>query len=87
MHAVTPGTRYVWGGPYEPRGPIWHSRRVTEDHAVIECRAALALPARQDRTVALRRVVATCGTARVDVSPQACGEFGRGLDACDVPEP
>ncbi|MEO9176392.1 MAG: glycoside hydrolase family 15 protein, partial [Gaiellales bacterium] len=68
---------YVWGGYYEPGSLIWHSRWVTEDNAVIECREALALPTRQDRAVVLRRVVALRGSARVQVSLQPCGEFGR----------
>ena len=42
-YAVTPSSRYVWGGYYEPGSLIWHSRWVTAD-ATIECREALAIP-------------------------------------------
>ena len=61
--------RFVWGGYYEPGSLIWRSRWVTGD-AIIECREALALPARPDRAVILRRVIARHGTARVHVDAQ-----------------
>jgi hypothetical protein len=54
-YAVTPNGRYVWGGFYEPGGLVWTSRWVTTD-AIVECREALALPARPDRAVILRRI-------------------------------
>ena len=41
-----PAGRFVWGGYYEPGSLIWRSRWVTGD-AIIECREALALPARR----------------------------------------
>ncbi|WP_301177301.1 trehalase-like domain-containing protein, partial [Actinomadura geliboluensis] len=41
--------RFVWGGYYEDRGLIWHSRWVTGEGAIVECREALARPALPDR--------------------------------------
>jgi Domain of unknown function (DUF5911) len=38
-YAVTPDSRFVWGGYYEPGTLIWHSRWITCD-AVVECREA-----------------------------------------------
>jgi hypothetical protein len=72
---VHPGGRFVWGGYYEPGGLIWRSRWVTED-AIVECREALALPARPDRAVVLRRVIAQRGTARVAVGLDVRSAFG-----------
>jgi alpha,alpha-trehalase len=76
VYSVTPRGRYVWGGYYEPGSLIWRSRWVTEE-ATIECREALALPARADRAVVLRRVIARHGTAEVDVVLGPRGGFGR----------
>ena len=75
-YAVTPVDRFVWGGYYETGGLIWRSRWVTVDRAVIECREALALPARRNRVVVLRRVIARRGTARVEVVLGARGGYG-----------
>jgi alpha,alpha-trehalase len=75
-YAVTPVDRFVWGGYYESGSLIWRSRWLTDDGAVIECREALALPARRDRVVVLRRVIARRGTARVEVVLDPRGEFG-----------
>jgi len=66
-YAITPVDRYVWGGYYEPGSLIWHSRWVTVDNAIIECREALAFPGLPDRAIILRRVSAHQGTARVRV--------------------
>ena len=74
--AVTPVGRFVWGGYYEPGSLIWRSRWVTGE-ATIECREALARPARPDRLVLLRRIIAREGTARVDVVLRPRGEFDR----------
>jgi alpha,alpha-trehalase len=76
-YVVRPTGRYVWGGHYEPGSLIWRSRWVTEDNAIVECREALALPARPNRAVVLRRVIAQAGTARVRIAlnPRAC--YGR----------
>jgi GH15 family glucan-1,4-alpha-glucosidase len=65
-YAVTPVSRYVWGGYYEAGTLIWHSRWVTQD-ATIECREALAMPSSPDRAVILRRVSVLRGTGRVGV--------------------
>jgi GH15 family glucan-1,4-alpha-glucosidase len=73
-YAVTPQSRFVWGGYYE-HGLIWRSRWVTDD-GVVECREALALPGRPGRAVVLRRILARRGTARVRVLLDARDEFG-----------
>ena len=74
VYAVTPADRpFVWGGYYEDRSLIWHSRWVTRDH-IIESEEALAFPGDPHRAVILRRIHATDGhQARVDVvlDPQA----------------
>jgi GH15 family glucan-1,4-alpha-glucosidase len=64
-YGVTPRARFVWGGHYEPGTLIWRSRWVTHD-ALVECREALAVPARGDAAVLLRRVIALEGEASVD---------------------
>jgi GH15 family glucan-1,4-alpha-glucosidase len=76
VYAVAPASRFVWGGYYEPGSLIWRSRWVTVDNAVIECREALALPARADRAIVLRRVIAQQGAARVQVVLNPRGAFG-----------
>jgi alpha,alpha-trehalase len=77
-YAVRPAERYVWGGYYEPGTLIWCSRWVTEDNAIVECREALAFPARPDRAVLLRRVTACAGDARVAVA--LCPRAGFGTE-------
>jgi alpha,alpha-trehalase len=74
-YAITPRDRCVWGGYYEPGSLIWCSRWITMD-ATIECREALAAPARADRAVILRRVIARQGTARVRITLDARAGFG-----------
>ncbi|QWZ09710.1 glycoside hydrolase family 15 protein [Nocardioides panacis] len=75
-YAVTPsGSRYVWGGHYEPSSLIWRSRWVTGD-AVIECREALAFPGDPHRLVLLRRIEAVQGDARVTVVLDPRAGFG-----------
>jgi len=76
-YGVTPLERCVWGGYYEQGSLIWRSRWVTTGGSSIECREALALPARADRVVALRRVIAQHGRARVEVVLDPRGRFGR----------
>src|ERR671933_71891 len=66
-YELHPAGRFVWGGYYEPGGLIWRSRWVTDD-AIVECREALALPARADRAVVLRRVIAQRGAADIEVA-------------------
>jgi hypothetical protein len=91
-YAVTPRDRFVWGGQYEPGTLIWRGRWTTDDDAVIECRDALALPAKPDRAVILRRVIAVRGCARVRVAvagledvPHAWSGEAREFDL-DLPE-
>ncbi len=73
-YAVTPLSRYVWGGYYE-HGLIWRNRWITDD-GVVECREALALPSSRDRAVVLRRILAVQGPARVRVVLDPRAEFG-----------
>ena len=73
-YAVTPISRYVWGGYYE-HGLIWRNRWTTEE-GLVECREALALPAAPDRAVILRRILAREGPARVRIMLDLRGEFG-----------
>lgn len=77
VYTIAPNARQVWGGYYEPGTLIWHSRWVTEDDAIVECREALAFPARPDRAVVLRTVIGLAGRARVDVHLSAHAAFGR----------
>ena len=74
VYAVTPAARFVWGGYYE-HGLIWCSRWVTDD-GVVECREALAVPARPDRAVVLRQVRAVEGNVKVNVVLDLRTEFG-----------
>jgi len=76
VYAIRPRDRCVWGGYYESRSLIWHSRWVTGD-ATIECREALALPSEAGRAVILRRVLAVDGDARVEVVLNPRADFGR----------
>jgi GH15 family glucan-1,4-alpha-glucosidase len=75
-YAVRPVGRYVWGGYYEPGSLIWRSRWVTDDGAVVECREALALPARVDRALVLRRIVVLEGRVQIAVSFSARAGYG-----------
>jgi GH15 family glucan-1,4-alpha-glucosidase len=76
-YAIVPEGRFVWGGYYEPASLIWRSRWVTDAGTIVECREALALPAGPARAVVLRRVIACEGRARVQVSLNPRGSFGR----------
>jgi GH15 family glucan-1,4-alpha-glucosidase len=86
-YLVRPVGRFVWGGYYEPRSLIWRSRWITEDDVAVESREALALPARSDSAVILRRVVALDGEATVEVVLNPRGGYGvdaaRGLTRDD----
>src|SRR3954451_17398297 len=66
-YAVSPAGRYVWGGYYEPGTLIWRNRWVCADGSIVECREALALPARDDAVVILRRLEVRKGSARIAV--------------------
>ncbi|MGZ4510034.1 MAG: glycoside hydrolase family 15 protein [Mycobacterium sp.] len=85
MYAITPtDVRNVWGGFYEPRTLIWHSRWITHG-GTVECREALAFPGDRDRVVLLRRVMGCRGKGRVRVllEPRAgFGHHGAGRPAC-----
>jgi hypothetical protein len=66
-YTVEPDERWrVWGGYYEERSLIWRGRWIFGD-SVVECREALARPARPDRAVVLRRIRAVRGPARMRV--------------------
>ena len=75
-YSVTPADPwYVWGGYYEPGTLIWRSRWVSDSR--VECREALAMPADPHRAVLLRRVEALDGPAKVIVTLDVRGGFGR----------
>jgi hypothetical protein len=74
-YAIHPAGRLLWGGYYEPGSLIWRSRWAT-DEGIVECREALALPARADRAVVLRRVIALAGGARIEVALDVRAAFG-----------
>ena len=73
-YAVTPLSRFVWGGYYE-HGLIWRNRWVTHE-GTVECREALAMPGSPRRTVILRQIRVREGTARVRVVLDPRGAFG-----------
>jgi hypothetical protein len=77
VYSVTPVARFVWGGYYEHPGLIWRSRWICDDGTIVECREALALPARPDRAVVLRRIIAVQGETHVRVLLDLRAEFGR----------
>jgi hypothetical protein len=77
-YALAPAGRYVWGGYYEDRSLIWHSRWVTQDHGVVECREALAFPGDPHRTVLLRQVLPAEGPAPLRVLLEPAADFGGG---------
>ncbi|MFI8949468.1 glycoside hydrolase family 15 protein [Streptomyces sp. NPDC053750] len=68
---------HVWGGSYEEGTLIRVSRWVTSE-SVIECREALALPARTDRLVLLRRMRVQRGEARLCLDLDPRPGFGEG---------
>jgi hypothetical protein len=74
-YTVTPTTRYVWGGAYEPASLIWRSRWITED-GIVECREALAFPGNPRRVVLLRQIHAVEGPAHLKVTLQPAAGFG-----------
>ena len=73
-YAVTPLSRFVWGGYYE-HGLIWCNRWVTGE-GTVECREALALPSTSGRAVILRQIRVRDGFARVRVTLDLRGAFG-----------
>ena len=76
VYAVSPDARCVWGGHYEPGTLIWRNRWVTVDNRVVECRDALALPAKQRSMVILRRVEAIEGASKMRVLLDVRAGFG-----------
>jgi GH15 family glucan-1,4-alpha-glucosidase len=74
-YAVTPVQRFVWGGYYEPGTLIWRSRWVTND-GIVECREALALPAKTGAVVILRRIAVRRGSGRLRVELHPRAQFG-----------
>jgi alpha,alpha-trehalase len=75
-YAVTPAERHVWGGYYEPRSLIWHSRWATCG-AIVECRQALALPADPQRVTILCHATAQRGSCRLTAILDPRAAFGR----------
>jgi alpha,alpha-trehalase len=75
-YAVTPDSRFVWGGYYERGSLIWRSRWITDDGPV-ECREALAYPGDPHRVVVLRRIIAGNSPATVQVCLDPRAGFGR----------
>ncbi len=76
-YTVCPTGRFVWGGHYEDGSLIWRSRWITEENSIVECREALALPARSDRAILLRQATAVKGSARLEVALAAGAGFDR----------
>ncbi|MBO0820414.1 MAG: hypothetical protein J2P26_06140, partial [Nocardiopsaceae bacterium] len=75
-YSVTPADPwYVWGGRYETGTLIWRSRWT--GRGVVECREALAMPADPRRAVLLRRIEAVDGPAKVTVTLDVRGGYGR----------
>ena len=70
---------HVWGGYYESGSLIWHSRWVGA--SAIECREALAMPADPHQVVLLRRIEAVDGPAKVTVTLDVRGGYGRNQGA------
>jgi len=75
-YAITPDSRFVWGGYYEPGSLIWRSRWIT-DAGPVECREALAYPGDPHRAVLLRRVIAGGAPATVQAVLDPRAGFGR----------
>jgi hypothetical protein len=75
-YRISPRGRFVWGGYYETGTLIWRSRWITES-GIVECREALALPAKPERALVLRRVMAVSGSTPVEVSLAAGAGFDR----------
>ncbi|CAG7645998.1 glycoside hydrolase family 15 protein [Actinacidiphila bryophytorum] len=77
-YALAPVGRYVAGGYYEEGSLIWHSRWVTRDHGVVECREALAFPGDPHRAVLLRRVLPQERPAALRALLEPAADFGDG---------
>ena len=72
--SVRPAGRFVWGGHYEEGSLVWRSHWVLAGGAMVECREALALPARPGRAVLLRRIEVLTGDSAVEMvlDPRPC---------------
>jgi GH15 family glucan-1,4-alpha-glucosidase len=75
---VRPHQPCVSGGAYEDDSLIWKSRWLNGD-GVVECRQALALPSSPDRVTMLRRICATRGDHRIQVTLEPAHDYGRVL--------
>ncbi len=75
-YAVTPTERHVWGGSYQSGSLIWCNRWVTGS-TVIECRDALAMPAKEHCVIILRRIRATNAPAMVRILLDVRARFGQ----------
>lgn len=76
VYAVAPAIPSVWGGYYEDRSLVWHSRWATT-LSLLECHEALARPADQHRLVLLRRLHAVDGDTPVQIRLDLRARFGR----------
>ncbi len=74
-YSVTPEGRYTWGGSYEDGTLIWRSRWAIGS-SIVECAAALALPADPHRVVLLQRIRGIRGPASLRVTVDIRGRFG-----------
>ncbi len=79
FYGIAPVVPFTWGGYYEEGTLIWHSRWVTTD-AIVECREALACPARGNGAVLMRRIVAVTGDAVVRAVLDPRYEYGAAAD-------
>lgn len=74
IYSVTPVSRYVWGGSYEPNSLIWRSRWTTQ-RSIIQCREALAHPGDPHRLVLLRRIETGAEPAPLNALLRLRGDF------------
>src|SRR5690349_8348567 len=75
FYRVMPRGPFTWGGHHEPGSLVWRSRWVSRA-GVVECREALAMPARRDRAVLLRRVCVLEGHGSLDVDLHLRAQYG-----------
>jgi hypothetical protein len=67
---------YVWGGYYEERSLIWHSRWVTSA-GISECREALLFPSDPTKVTLLRRIIPIDVDTEFEVALDVRAGFGR----------
>ncbi|MFC7343895.1 trehalase-like domain-containing protein [Saccharopolyspora griseoalba] len=75
-YTVEPVEPFVRGGYYEPRSLIWRHGWVTTS-TIVECREALARPARRNEVVLLRRIEAVEREARLRVELDVRAGYGQ----------